>query len=66
MFCFLNYRKTFIDIGFIWGMHITIHTDKLNGGEKRKKLRSLWYYNPEDMDIQAYIDIILYYRNVKF
>ncbi len=58
MFCFLNFRKKFVDIGFTWGIHIDIHKDHLIAGEKRKNLRSLRYYTKEDIDVVVLQDIL--------
>ncbi|MEP0264909.1 DUF1801 domain-containing protein [Dokdonia sp.] len=58
MCCFLNFRKTFVDVGFTSGIYIDIHKDHLVGGEKRKNLRSLRYYNPEDIDITILQDVL--------
>ncbi|WP_299767402.1 DUF1801 domain-containing protein [uncultured Dokdonia sp.] len=58
MCCFLNFRKTFVDVGFINGIHIAIHKDHLVAGEKRKTLRSLRYYSLEDIDVAVLQDIL--------
>lgn len=58
MCCFLNFRKTFVDIGFTNGVHIDIHKDHLVAGEKRKNLRSLRYYRLEDIDATVLQDIL--------
>ena len=53
MFCFLNFRKTYVDVGFPWGIRLEKHTEYLVGGEKRKNLRSLRYYSQEEIDIEV-------------
>ena len=58
MFCFLNFRKKFVDIGFPWGIQVEIHMDQLIAGEGRKNLRSLRYHKPEDVDIEILTDIL--------
>jgi len=58
MCCFLNFRKTFIDVGFVKGIYIDIHKDHLVAGEQRKNLRSLRYHKPEDIDITILQDIL--------
>lgn len=58
MYCFLNFRKTFVDVGFTSGIHIDIHKDHLIAGEKRKNLRSLRYYKLEDIDVKVLQDIL--------
>ncbi len=59
MFCFLNFRKTFVDVGFPWGVLIEGHDDVLIAGEKRKNLRSLRYHSPEEIDIKLLQTILL-------
>ncbi|RMB63909.1 DUF1801 domain-containing protein [Dokdonia sinensis] len=58
MFCFLNFRKKFVDVGFPWGIHITVHQDKLIAGEGRKNLRSLRYHSPEEIDVEILVTIL--------
>ena len=58
MCCFLNFRKTFVDVGFINGIHITIHKDHLIDGEKRKTLRSIRYTSIEEIDVAVLQDIL--------
>lgn len=60
MFCFLNFRKQFVDVGFPWGITITIHQEHLVAGEGRKNLRSLRYYNVEDIDVKVVQEILLF------
>jgi hypothetical protein len=49
MFCFINYRKTFVDLGMPYGDQL-MPADYLIAGENRKSLRSLRYKNIEDID----------------
>lgn len=65
MFCFLNFRKTFVDVGFPWGIHISIHQDHLVAGEKRKNLRSLRYYKSKDIDVSILQDVLLSVAQLK-
>ena len=58
MFCFLNFRKSFVDLGFPWGVRIDIHSDYLIDGEKRKNLRSLRYSSIEDIDMEVLQDVL--------
>ena len=58
MHCFLNFRKTFVDVGFVNGIHIDIHKEHLVAGEKRKTLRSLRYYTLEEIDVSVLQDIL--------
>jgi hypothetical protein len=50
MFCFLNFRKNYIDLGIPDGILLNDPNKMLIAGEKRKKLRSLRFYLPEDID----------------
>ncbi|WP_375252638.1 DUF1801 domain-containing protein [Dokdonia donghaensis] len=59
MFCFLNFRKSFIDVGFPRGVQITVHKEALVGGEKRINLRSLRYKGLKDIDFEILIDVLL-------
>lgn len=59
MFCFLNFRKNFIDVGFPSGILISVRQDKLVAGEKRKNLRSLRYQNLEEVNIKILQEILL-------
>lgn len=58
MYCFLNFRKNFIDVGFPWGIHIETYAHHLVGGEKRKNLRSLRYHSPEEIDITLLQEVL--------
>ncbi|MGB3592357.1 MAG: DUF1801 domain-containing protein [Nonlabens sp.] len=58
MFCFINYRKEFIELGMPYGANLTVHKDQLIGGENRKMLRSLRYQNPTDINAQILYDIL--------
>jgi len=58
MCCFLNFRKTFVDLGITSGIHIDIHKEHLIAGEKRKTLRSLRYYSLEDIDVEVLQNVL--------
>ena len=58
MFCFLNFRKKFVDLGFPWGVRIDIHSDHLIDGENRKNLRSLRYHSLEEIDLEVLQDVL--------
>jgi len=58
MFCFLNFRKSFIDVGFPLGNQIDVHCDQLIAGEGRKNLRSLRYSALEDIDYPVLINVL--------
>jgi len=59
MFCFLNFRKHFVDVGIPYGVRITSHTAYLLAGEGRKNLRSLRYKQIEDIDYQVLENILI-------
>lgn len=50
MFCFLNYRKTYVDLGLTYGERLSNEHGVLIAGENRKMLRSLRYTTLEDID----------------
>ena len=54
MFCFLNFRKTFVDVGLMYGNQLSDPEGVLVAGEGRKMLRSLRYKTLEEID-----DIVL-------
>lgn len=49
MFCFFNYRKTFVDLGLAYGNLLSDSHGVLVAGENRKMMRSLRYYELEDI-----------------
>ncbi len=59
MLCFLNFRKSYVDVGFTWGVLLEEYKAHLVGGEKRKNLRSLRYHSPEDIDIVLLQEILV-------
>jgi len=59
MFCFLNFRKSFVDLGFPWGVLLENYQDVLVAGEKRKNLRSLRYYSPKEVDVALLQKVLL-------
>jgi hypothetical protein len=54
MFCFLNYRKTYVDLGLTYGNRLSNKHGVLIDGANRKMLRSLKYASLEDIN-----DVIL-------
>jgi hypothetical protein len=58
-FCYLapNHKKGFVDAGFARGFQLTGNQDCLVG-EKRNTVKSLRYYNLEDIDNAILIDVI--------
>lgn len=59
MFCFLNFRKSYVDVGFPWGVRLEKYAEYMVAGEKRKNLRSLRYHSPEAIDIALFQEILL-------
>lgn len=59
MCCFLNFRKTFVDLGFTSGVFITAHQEHLIAGEGRKNLRSLRYKCLEDINVKLLQEVLL-------
>jgi len=58
MFCFLNYRKTFLDLGIPNADVLSKQYSRLIAGEKRKSLRSLRFHSMEDIDDEVIIDVL--------
>jgi hypothetical protein len=50
MFCFLNYRKKYLDLGLPYAASLEEKYPLLINDENRKMLRSLRFYEPEDID----------------
>jgi hypothetical protein len=59
MFCYLapNLKKGFVDAGFARGFQLTGNQEFLVG-EKRNTVKSLRYYNLEDIDNTVLVDVI--------
>ena len=55
MFCFLNFRKRFVDLSFVYGTDLNDPNGHLVAGEGRKRLRSLRYNRVEDIDAEVII-----------
>lgn len=58
MFCFLNFRKKFVDLGIPYGNQLSNASGSLLAGEGRKQLRSLRYHTTEDIDDSDLISIL--------
>lgn len=50
MYCFLNFRKKFVEIGIPYGDELQDPERILIAGEGRKKLRSLRYFTINDIN----------------
>ena len=58
MFCFLNFRKHFVELSFPKGILLNDTQKMLTAGEGRKNLRSLRYYKVEDIDAEIAIGFL--------
>lgn len=58
MFCFLNYRKTYVDVGFTYGNRLSNKHGVLIAGENRKMLRSIRYTSLIDIDDAILIETL--------
>jgi len=68
MFCYFNQSKDYVDIGFWNASHFTKHTELLVS-EKRKKIRSLRYFDLAEIDNSILIEVLeeaYSLRNIKF
>ncbi len=57
MFCFLNYRRTFVDVGIPNGILLATRP-QLIAGKNRKSLRSLRFHTLEDIDDNTVLSIL--------
>lgn len=58
MFCFLNFRKRFVDLSFIYGNELIDQDKHLIAGEGRKRLRSLRFDTTEAIDAEVVISFL--------
>ena len=58
MFCFLNFRKRFVDLSFIYGNELIDPEKHLIAGEGRKRLRSLRFDTTEAIDAEMVISFL--------
>jgi len=69
MFCFLNFRKNFVDLGIPKGIELTNSHGKLIAGEGRKSLRSFRFENLTDIDdvvvLSTLTELLNLYQNPK-
>lgn len=58
-FCFFNvsHKRKYVDLVIVKGFQLTIHQDKLIS-EKRSIMKSLRYYNDEEIENAVLIEII--------
>lgn len=60
MLCFINVRKGFVDLGFVYGTQLNKYQQYLVAGEKRKQLRSMRFQTLEDIDPLVVEEILLH------
>ncbi|UZO80834.1 DUF1801 domain-containing protein [Aquimarina sp. ERC-38] len=65
MFCFLNFRKKFVDLGIPYGDELSDTSHLLIAGEGRKKLRSLQIYTVEDINDNDVIEVLTELSSLK-
>ena len=58
MYCFLNFRKNYVDLRIPYGIYLKRNRSYLSDGENRKMLRSLRFYNIEDIDHDSVMDVL--------
>ena len=58
-FCYFNVsgKKRYVDVGFWSSAHLSVHLDKMVT-EKRKVMRSLRYFNLDDLDAEVFMEVI--------
>ncbi len=64
-FCYLNAaKKGYVDVGFWNAGHLSVHSEHMTT-EGRKVMKSLRYHNPEDIQENILIDVLLDAYNVR-
>lgn len=58
LFCFLNYRKTFADLGLAYGDALRDKQGVSIAGENRNMMRPLCFYKLEDIDDTVVIETL--------
>ncbi len=58
MFCFINHRKNFLELGMPYAALLKRNNDHLTAGENRKMLRSLRYHSPGDIDSKILSEVL--------
>ncbi|MEM7185205.1 MAG: DUF1801 domain-containing protein, partial [Bacteroidota bacterium] len=56
-FCFMGVSNNYVDLGFWHGAHLTLHQDHLVS-KGRKHMKSLRYFEPEEVNEAVLIDIL--------
>lgn len=65
MFCFFNFRKTFVDLGMSYGNELSNQHGALIAGEGRKMLRSLSFSKLEDIDDRIVIETLRELKTIR-
>ena len=63
-FCYMACAKGYVDVCFWHGTHLTKHTDKLVS-KGRKYMKSLRYFNADEVDEEILIEILKEAYSVK-
>ena len=64
-FCYFNVsrKRGYVDVGFWSSAHLTVHLDKMVT-EKRKVMRSLRYFNLDEVDADVFMAVLRDAENV--
>lgn len=65
MFCFLNYRGSFVDLGLVYGNLLTNTHGALVAGENRKTMRSLRYKSLNEVNDLVVIETLLELQSLR-
>ena len=65
MFCFLNFRKKFVDLGMSYGNELSNQHGVLIAGEGRKMLRSLRFSTLEDINDKVVIETLQELKEIR-
>ena len=63
-FCYLNQSKDYVDLGFWSAAHLSVHLEHMTTAG-RKVMRSLRYRNPDEIDENILVDVLLNALEVK-
>ncbi|WP_167342194.1 DUF1801 domain-containing protein [Nonlabens sp. SY33080] len=65
MFCYINFRKKYVDLGLAYGSELSNKHNKLVAGEGRKRMRSLRYFSMDDMDNKVLLETLIELQNLR-
>ncbi|AZQ44942.1 DUF1801 domain-containing protein [Nonlabens ponticola] len=64
MYCFINYRRDFLEIGFINAVQLPQYNDQLIAGDGRQSLRSLRFTTIDDINDKLIMAVLKNLKNL--